>query len=185
MPGTQTYAQMITTSGALPTGSHSPRGYRYRGVPRQDAAASRTEELLGLLVQQRKMIALRNSRLRALSCELNELIAQAICDGVKVAAVALASGLPTASVRTTVLARDDLFPSGQSRTEQLRCIAALAAEVAEVESVRDAIERKRTEVLALARKSGLLDDYQLACASGLKHDEIRKMTRGISSRNPG
>ncbi len=147
-----------------------------------DQAAARAEELLALLVQHRKMIALRSSRLRALTADLHDRVAQAICDGMKVASIAQVSRMPAAVVRATVRARDDLYPSGQSRTEHLHHIASLADELADAEDARAALEQKRIEVLVSARKSRLLDDYELACASGLKHEEIRKMTRGKGSR---
>ncbi|NUP58644.1 MAG: hypothetical protein HOQ06_04105 [Pseudarthrobacter sp.] len=72
--------------------------------------------------------------------------------------------------------------TAQVPAEHLRRFAGLAEEVAAAESARTAIERKRAQVLALARKSRLLDVYQLACASRLKHDEICKMTTGLRSR---
>jgi hypothetical protein len=135
-----------------------------------------------LLAQQRKMIALRSSRTRDLANELHERVAQAVCDGLKVRAVTTASGLPAATVRAAALAREELYPSGQGRTEQLRVIAELAADLSAATDARSALEQKRTEVLAMARKSRLLDDYQLAAASGLKSDEIRKITRGVGLR---
>jgi hypothetical protein len=147
-----------------------------------DPTAARAKELLGLLLEQRKSIALRSSRLRALTAALRDRVAQAICDGVKIAAIAQVSGMPPTAVRTIARARDDLFPSGQSRMEHLHHIASLANELAATEDARMAVEQKRMEALVSARKSGLLDDYQLVCASGLKHEEIRKMTRGKGSR---
>jgi len=158
------------------------RTYQYRGTPKPDPAAVEAEDLRTLLAQQRRMISLRSSRLRSLSTELNERVAQALCDGVKVAAIARATGLPLTSIRSTAAPGDDLFPSGQSTEEHLRSIAAVAEELAEAETARTTIEQKRTQVLATARKLRLLDDYQLASASGLKHDEIRKMTRGVGSQ---
>ena len=172
---------MHPLSGGSRTGSEAPRAYRYQGAPNPDPAAARAREVLALLAQQRKMIALRASRMRDLANELHDRVAQAVCDGLKVGAVATASGMPAATVRAA-LAREQLYPSGQGRAEQLRVIAELAADLAAATDARSALEQRRTEVLAMARKSRLLDDYQLAGASGLKSDEIRKMTRGMGSR---
>jgi len=172
---------MHPLSGGSRTGSEAPRAYRYQGAPKPDPAAARAREVLALLAQQRKMIALRASRMRDLANELHDRVAQAVCDGLKVGAVATASGMPAATVRAA-LAREQLYPSGQGRAEQLRVIAELAADLAAATDARSALEQRRTEVLAMARKSRLLDDYQLAGASGLKSDEIRKMTRGMGSR---
>lgn len=182
MGGRQTPEQTITRHARGGTSSPSLRTYRYQGVPKVDPAGARAKELLGLLLEQRKTIALRSSRLRALTAALHDRVAQAICDGVKVAAIAQVSGMPPTAVRTTARAREDFYPSGQSPMEHLHHIALLANELAATEDARTALEQKRTEVLASARKSRLLDDYQLACVSGLKHEEIRKMTRGKGSR---
>ena len=182
MADSQTHGRIHPLSGRSRTGSEPPRAYRYQGVPKADPAAARAREVLALLAQQRKMIALRSSRMRALANELHERVAQAVCDGLKVPAIAKASGMPAATVRTAALAREELYPSGQGRAEQLRLIAELAADLAAAAGARSALEQKRTEVLAMARKSRLLDDHQLAGASGLKSDEIRKMTRGVGLR---
>ncbi|BCW17725.1 hypothetical protein NtRootA9_04330 [Arthrobacter sp. NtRootA9] len=169
-----------------PGGGHqqgTPRGgYRYQGTPRQDVAASQALEIRELLAQQRRTISLKSSRLRALVSELNERVAQAVCDGAKVAAVARAAGVPAAKVRSIGLGKDGLFPSGQPAGEQLRAIAGVAEELAAVEAARAAVERTRTQLLADARRLRLLDEYQLASVSGLKHDEVRKMTRGAAPR---
>lgn len=157
------------------------RGYRYRGAPRPDPAASRLAELLERLADQRRMISLRSSRLRALSLELNKQVAQAVCDGVKAASIARAARLPAATVRGIGAGRDEFYPSGQSPEFHLGRIAALAAEVASVEAARAAVEQARTQALATARKLRLLDDYQLASASGLKPEEIARMTRGVGT----
>lgn len=178
----QAHERMRPLSGHSRTGSEAPRAYRYRGAPKTDPAAARAREVLALLAQQRKMIALRSSRMRDLANELHERVAQAVCDGVKVPAVAKASGMLATTVRSVAFAREELYPSGQDRPEQLRLIAELAADLAAAADARSALEQKRTEVLAIARKSRLLDDYQLAAASGLKSDEIRKMTRGLGLR---
>ncbi|WP_307427558.1 hypothetical protein [Pseudarthrobacter defluvii] len=173
---------MHPLSGRSRTGGEAPHAYRYQGPPKPDPAAARTREVLALLAQQRRMLALRSSRVRDLANELHERVAQAVCDGAKAAAVAKASGMLATAVRSVALAREELYPSGQGRAEQLRLIAELAADLAAAADARGALEQKRTEVLAMARKSRLLDDYQLAAASGLKSDEIRKMTRGVGLR---
>lgn len=182
MAGRHAYGRSVAPLAGTGRGSPARRAYRHQGVPKDDPAASRAEELLSLLVQQRKTIALRSSRVRALTAELRECVAQAACDGVKTATMAEVSGMPAAVIRAAARARDELYPSDQDRHEHLQRIAGLAQELMTAENARAAVEQKRTQVLVLARKSRLLDDYQLACASGLKHEEIRKMTRGKAAR---
>lgn len=181
MAGELTYGRTTTpaTAGARDRGSL--RAYQYRGIPAPDSAAARAEELKSLLAQQRRMLSLRSSRLRALSAELNARVAQALCDGVKVTVIARAARLPATSIRSSAARSDDLFPSGRTTEDHLRAIAAVAGELAEADAARSTLEQKRLQVLAMARKSRLLDDFQLASASGLKHEEIRKMTRGMGS----
>ncbi|MEO5315094.1 hypothetical protein PV772_13395 [Pseudarthrobacter sp. CC12] len=178
MPGREIHVRIPPRSASTGTGAVGAAAYRYRGVPKPDPATARAQQALAMLAQLRTTLALRSSRVRALTAELGDCLAQAVCDGVKVAAVAKAAGQPAASIRSATLARGELYPSGQTRSGHLHLIAGLASELAAAEGARSDAEEQRTQVLALARKSRLLDDYQLAGASGLKSDEIRKMTRG-------
>ena len=84
--GSRARGRMHPLSGRSRTGSEAPRAYRYRGAPTPEPAAARTREVLALLALQRKMIALRSSRMRGLANELHERVAQAVCDGLKVPA---------------------------------------------------------------------------------------------------
>jgi hypothetical protein len=181
VPGREIQERIPPRTAGLGTGFGGP-AYRYRGAPKPDPATARAQQALVMLAQLRTTIALRSSRVRALTTELGVCVAQALCDGVKVAAIAKSAGLPAAGIRSAAVARGDLYPSGQSRGGHLHLIAGLAAELAAAEGVRSAAEEERTQVLALARKSRLLDDYQLAGASGLRSDEISKMTRGVGLR---
>jgi hypothetical protein len=182
VPGREIQERIPPRAAGTGTGGASVAAYRYRGVPKPDPDTARAQHALAMLAQLRTTIALRSSRVRALTAELGDCVAQAVCDGVKVAAAAKAAGLPAASIRSSALARGELYPSGQTRNRHLDLIAGLAAELATAEGARSAAEEERTQVLALARKSRLLDDYQLAGASGLKSDEIRKVTRGVGLR---
>ena len=182
MPGREIQERILPRTGGTGRGGAGVGGYRYRGVLKPDPDTARAQQALATLAQLRTSIALRSSRVRALTAELGDCVAQAVCDGVKVAAVAKAAGLPAASIRSAALARGDLYPSGQSRSGHLHVIAGLVSELAVAEGARSAAEEERAQVLALARKSRLLDDYQLAGASGLKSDEIRKVTRGVGLR---
>jgi len=175
VPGREIQARILprTAGTGMPT-------YRYRGAPKPDPATARAQQALAMLAQLRTTIALRSSRLRALTAELGDCVAQALCDGVKVAAVAQSAGLPAAGIRSAAQARGELYPSGQTQSGHLHLIAGVAEECAAAEDARSAAEEERTQVLAMARKSRLLDDYELAGASGLKPDEIRKMTRAVA-----
>jgi hypothetical protein len=181
VPGREIQERILPRTAGTGTGD-AGAGYRYRGAPKPDPATARAQQALATLAQLRTTIALRSSRVRALTAELADYVAQALCGGVKVATLAQAAGLTAASIRSAALAPGDLYPSGQTRSGHLHVIAGLAAALAGAEGARSAAEDERTQVLAMARKSRLLDDYQLAGASGLKSDEIRKMTRGVGLR---
>ena len=182
MPGREIQGRIRPRAAGTGTDGAGAAAYRYRGAPTPDPAAARAQQALAMLGQLRTTIALRSSRVRALTAELGDCVAQALCDGLKVAAVAKAAGLPAARIRSTALSRGELYPSDQTQNGHLHLIAGLAAELVAAEETRSAAEDERTQVLALARKFRLLDDYQLAGASGLKSDEIRKLTRGVGLR---
>ncbi len=182
MPGKKSQERTLPRIAGAEKGGAGVVAYGYRGVPKPDTATARAQQALATLAQLRTTIALRSSRVRALTTELGDCVAQALCDGVKVAALAEAACQPAANIRSAAGARGELYPSGQTRHGHVHIIKGLAAELAAAEGARSAAEEERTQVLALARKSRLLDDYQLAGASGLKADEIRKMTRGVGLR---
>ncbi|KQR00491.1 hypothetical protein ASF72_16325 [Arthrobacter sp. Leaf141] len=127
------------------------------------------------------MLAFRSSRLRALSAKFNQHVAQALCDGLKMTAIAKAAGMPLGAIRSAAVSLDDVQPSGGSADEHLRGITQLGNELKAADGDRAVLERNRARLLASARALGLLDDYELASASGLKHEEIRKLTRGLRS----
>ncbi|AXJ10092.1 hypothetical protein CFN17_10995 [Arthrobacter sp. PM3] len=156
------------------------RGYTYRGTSRPDPKVRLGEQARELLAEHTQRISFRSSRLRALSADLNERIAQALLDGLKVAAVARAAGLSQWAVRVIGDAAEEVQPPGVGPDEHLRAITVLSAELAAVEDSRSAIEQKRLKLLASARRRHLLDDYELASASGVKHEHNRTMTRGVA-----
>ena len=67
--------------------------YRYRGTPKPDPAARQADKLRRLLKANRQRIAFNASSSRPLSVRLNQHIAQALRDGMKVTRLAQATGL--------------------------------------------------------------------------------------------
>ncbi|MFF1386076.1 hypothetical protein ACFVWT_21210 [Arthrobacter sp. NPDC058288] len=153
--------------------------YRYRGRRKPDAAAARAEELRQLLREDRQRISFNASSMRALSVRLNQHIAQALCDGVKMTGLAKAAGLSRWAVRTIGLSSDDLAPSGLPAEQQLAEISRLKSELAELEESKAHLEGRRLKLLAAARQLGVMDEYELAALSGLQSEAIRKMTWGL------
>ena len=105
MPGREIQERIHPRTAGTGTGRTGRAAYRYRGAPKPDPATARAQQALATLAQLRTTIALRSSRVRALNAELGDYVAQALCDGVKVAALAQAAGLPAASIRSAAAAR--------------------------------------------------------------------------------
>lgn len=174
---------MAVLQSADPHPVHLPKRddggfYRYRGRRKADPAAVQAERLSRLLREDRQRISFHASSMRALSVRLNQHVAQALCDGVKITGLARAAGLTRWAVRTIGLSFDDLVPSGLPAAQQLAVIGALKSELAELEASKADLEGRRIKLLAAARRLGVMDDYELASLSGLQSEAIRKMTWG-------
>jgi hypothetical protein len=161
VPDREIQERILPRTAGTATGGAGVTAYRYRGAPRPDPATARAQQTVAMLAQLRTTIALRSSRVRALTAELGDCVAQALCDGVRVAPVAKAAFLPAASIRSAALARGELYPSGQTRSGHLHLIAGSAAELAAAEGTRSAAEEERTRILALARNPGCLTTTNL------------------------
>ena len=153
--------------------------YRYRGTPKPDPAARQADKLRRLLKANRQRIAFNASSSRPLSVRLNQHIAQALRDGMKVTRLAEATGLSRWTIRTIGLSFDDLLPSGTHPEQQLAVIAGLKSELAELEEAKAALEERRLSLLAAARRLGVMDDFELAALTALQSGDIRKMTWGL------
>ena len=151
--------------------------YRYGGAPRPDRAGPQAEKFRKLLKANRQRLAFNASSARPLSVRLNQQVAQALRDGMKVTRLAEAAGLSRWTVRTIGLSFDDLLPSGLPAEQRLAVICRLRSELADLEESKADLEKRRAKLLAEARRLSLLDDYELASLCGLQRDAIRKMSR--------
>lgn len=158
---------------------HGDAGYyRYRGMPRPDKPTVDAEKIRTMLKANRQRLAFNASSSRPLTARLNQHVAQALRDGVKVTRLAQTAGLSRWTIRTIGLTYNDLLPSGQPAEQQLGVISSLKSELAALEESRGALEEQRLKLLAAARRLGVMDDFELAALSGLQSDAIRKMTWG-------
>ena len=153
--------------------------YRYRGTAKADTTAVQADKTRKLLRDSRQRISFNATSMRALSVRLNQQIAQALCDGMKGTRLAEAAELSRWAVRTVGLSSEDLLPSGMPAEQHLASIRQLKSELAELEESKIALEDRRLNLLAAARRRGVLDDYELAALSGLQPETIRKMTWGV------
>ncbi|HEY9358321.1 MAG TPA: hypothetical protein VIQ52_18630 [Arthrobacter sp.] len=154
-------------------------GYRYRGKRKPDTAAVQADRIRAQLREERQRLSFNASSIRSLSVRLNQQIAQALCDGMKVTRLAGASELSRWSVRTIGLSSEDLYPSGVPAEQHLAVIGELTSELAGLEETKADLEGRRAKLLATARRLGVMDDYELAALSGLQRETIRKMTWGL------
>lgn len=157
-------------------------GYRYRGKRKHNSAAQQTERVRKLLQHHRQLIHLRSSGVRSVSAHLNQLIGQALSDGLKITVIAEATQLSRSEVRRIGLSFQDVQPAGLSAHEHLKPISMLRSELAALEESKERIARERLKLLAEARRKGLMDDYELASLSGLNHEHLPRMTRGVEKQ---
>lgn len=153
--------------------------YRYRGTPKADRTALQAEKLRKLLKVNRQRLAFNASSSRPLSARLNQHVAQALHDGMKVTRLAETAGLSRWAVRTIGLSFDDLMPSGEPPENQRALIESLRAELAELDKSKVVLEGQRLKLLSAARQLGVMDDFELAALSGLHREVVRKLTWGV------
>lgn len=170
--------------GALgrPVRSSARGGYRYRGDQRRQAADQQRAELSRLLTDRQGAIRYRSSRIRSLGASLNQLVAQALRDGTPVADLARITHLSALAVRRTGRAYDDLQPTGLAAAGHLRAISHLLRELTALEDSKAAVEVERLHLLAEASRQQILDEFQLASLTGLRPEQIKKMTRGVAAQ---
>ena len=170
--------------GALrrPVRSSARGGYRYRGDQRRQAADQQRAELSRLLTDRQGAIRYRSSRIRALGASLNQLVAQALRDGTPVADLARITHLSALAVRRTGRVFDDLHPTGLAAACHLRVISHLLRELTALEDSKAAVEVERLHLLAEASRQQILDEFQLASLTGLRPEQIKKMTRGVAAQ---
>ncbi|MCU1518282.1 MAG: hypothetical protein JWQ75_3003 [Pseudarthrobacter sp.] len=156
-----------------------PGGYRYRGGQRRPTAEEQRAELSRLLADRQGAIRFRSSRIRDLGASLNQLVAQALCDGTPAADLARITHLSTLAVRRTCRAFEDLQPTGLPTAEHLRVISRVLRELADLAESRASVEEERLQLLARATRLQVLDNFELASLTGLRPEQIRKMTRGV------
>ncbi|WP_104060134.1 hypothetical protein [Arthrobacter sp. 4R501] len=139
-------------------------------------------EFSRLLTDKQGAIRFRSSRIRALGASLNQLVAQALRDGTPVADLARITHLSALAVRRTGRAFDDLQPTGLAAAEHLSAISHLLRKLTALEDSKAAVVTERLHLLAEASKRQILDEFQLASLTGLRPEQIKKMTRGVAAQ---
>ncbi|WP_235835598.1 MULTISPECIES: hypothetical protein [Arthrobacter] len=167
---------------AGPVQSRSATGrYTYRAkAPRSQSTANKEHaKLTDALAAHRQLLTHASSAIRTLTSARNEMIAQAVADGLTLATISAVTRENLRSVRTIALAYDELHPSGFSRSAHLEALKAKSEELLGAERHRDQILERREALILMAFRTKACDDIELASLTGLTPDHIRRTTRKV------
>ncbi|MGO4146550.1 hypothetical protein AB4Y77_15845 [Paenarthrobacter sp. YAF11_1] len=177
MPPRTRSAPAVSPQGRSATGR-----YTYRAKAQRPQAQEHTEHatLAHALGVHRQLISHAASAIRNLSAARNELIAQAIEDGLSLTTVSAITGENVKAVRTIALAYDDLHPSGLPRDAHVTALTAKSESLKAAENHREQITERREALIVMALRNQVCDDLELASLTGLTPDHIRRASRGIT-----
>ncbi|MDP9907805.1 hypothetical protein [Arthrobacter bambusae] len=173
---------MPAQSGSLPGPSTTGR-YTYRAkVPARSQTVAKGEraKLTHALATHRQLLSHASSAIRTLTAARNEMIAQALEDGLTLATISAVTGENIRAVRTIGLAYDDLHPSGLTRGAHVDGLRAKSEQLKAAERHRDRIVNQREALIVTALRTQACDDLELASLTGLTPEHIRRSTRGIA-----
>ena len=165
----------VAVQGRSATGRYIYRAKQPSARPR--AAGAEHATVVRALGEHRQLLSQAASALRNLAAARNELIAQAVEDGLPLATISAATGENLRAVRSIALAYDDLHPSGLPRNTQLELLQQRSEELRSAEVSRDRIMERREALIVLAHRNQVCDDLELASLTGLTPDHIRRATR--------
>ncbi|MFE4195635.1 hypothetical protein ACFRJ9_07215 [Paenarthrobacter sp. NPDC056912] len=167
--------KLVTAQARSATGR-----YTYRAkAPRPQAPEAEHTKLTHALAAHRQLLSHAASAIRTLAAARNELIAQALEDGLTLTTVSAVTGENLRAVRTIGLAYDDLHPSGLPRSAHVAALRQKSDELKAAERHRDQITERREALIVMALRNQVCDDLELASLTGLTPDHIRRTTRGI------
>ncbi|MGO4585296.1 hypothetical protein AB4Z38_15655 [Arthrobacter sp. 2RAF6] len=172
-------AQSGSFRGPSATGRYTYRAKAPVASADRVPATGEHDKLIHSLTAHKQLLTQATSAIRALTAARNEMIAQALEDGLSVAVVSAVTRENMRAVRTIGLAYGDLHPSGLSRSAHLDALKAKSAELHTAEEHRGRIEERREALIVMALRSRACDDIKLASLTGLTPDHIRKATRRI------
>ena len=132
------------------------------------------------LAAHRQLLSHASSAIRSLTAVRNEMIAQALEDGLTLATISAVTGENMRAVRTIGLAYDDLHPSGLPRGAHVDGLRAKSEQLKAAERHRDQIVNQREALIVTALRTQACDDLELASLTGLTPEHIRRSTRGVA-----
>ncbi|BCW47395.1 hypothetical protein [Arthrobacter sp. StoSoilB5] len=171
-------ATTVSVSGRSGTGRYTYRARTPAGP--QAAVKGEHARITRALAAHRQLLSHASSAIRTLTAARNEMIAQALEDGLTLATVSAVTGENVRAVRTIGLAYDDLHASGLPRNAQLDALKAKSEELKAAERHRDQITERREALIVMALQTQACDDLELASLTGLTQDHIRRSSRGLA-----
>ncbi|WP_426004714.1 hypothetical protein ACPFL9_19725 [Paenarthrobacter sp. NyZ202] len=174
---------MPALAPATAQGRSATGRYTYRaGAPARTSSTADAEhaKLAHALGVHRQLLSHAASSIRTLTAARNDLIAQAVEDGLTVATIAAVTGENLRTVRTIALAYDDLQVSGLPRQALLEALKAKSDELKAAESHRGQVTERREALIVAAARAQTCDDLELASLTGLTPDHIRRSIRGLT-----
>jgi hypothetical protein len=173
---------MPAQSGSL-RGTSATGRYTYRAkvpVRPQPVGKGDRAKLMHALAAHRQLLSHASSAIRSLTAVRNEMIAQALEDGLTLATISAVTGENMRAVRTIGLAYDDLHPSGLPRGAHVDGLSAKSEQLKAAERHRDQIVNQREALIVTALRTQACDDLELASLTGLTPEHIRRSTRGVA-----
>jgi hypothetical protein len=142
------------------------------------------ETLRSELALNRQHIAQADSSVRTAIRLRNETVAQALADGVPVAAIAGAAGVNKFDVRRRVGAGyTELQPAGWPAQAHLTAILEKAQALTDAMEHKSELETRRRSLTVMALKTDQLDLFEVASLAAVPAERIRSEMRGITLRS--
>jgi hypothetical protein len=142
------------------------------------------ETLRGELALNRQHIAQADSSIRTAIRQRNEIVAQALADGVPVAAIAGAAGVNKSDVRRRIGAGyTELQPTGWPAEAHLTAVGMKAQALADAMEHKSELEARRRSLTVMALKTDQLDLFEVASLAAVPAERIRNEMRGITLRS--
>ncbi|MDR6686368.1 hypothetical protein J2Y41_001929 [Arthrobacter sp. 1088] len=174
-------AATVSVQGRSATGRYTYRAKASRSeAPSHAAAKGERARLAHALAAHRQLLSHASSAIRTLTAARNDMIAQALEDGLTLTTVAAVTGENLRTVRTIGLAYDDLHASGVPRDAHVARLKAKSDELKAAGLHRDRITEAREALIVMAFRTQVFDDLELASLTGLTPDHIRRASRGLA-----
>lgn len=142
------------------------------------------EALRSQLALNRQHVAQADSSIRTAIRLRNDSVAQALADGVPLAAIAAAAGVNKFDVRRRIgVGYLELEPAGWPAGAHLEVIRAKAQALAEAMERKSELEARRRSLTVMALKTDQLDLFEVASLAAVPAERIRSEMRGVTLRS--